>query len=46
MAQEKKAYVLEFLKQQGYTVDATQLEVLIEGAVKELLNSEDVTKDE
>ncbi len=40
MGQEKKAYVLEFLRQQGYTVDAAQLEVLIEGAVKELLNSE------
>lgn len=46
MGQEKKAYVLEFLRQQGYTVDAAQLEVLIEGAVKELLNSGDVTKDE
>ena len=40
MGQEKKAYVLEFLRQQGYTVDAAQLEVLIEGAVKELLNNE------
>ena len=46
MGQEKKAYVLEFLRQQGYIVDATQLEVLIEGAVKELLNSEDVNRDE
>lgn len=46
MGQEKKAYVLEFLRQQGYTVDAAQLEVLIEGAVKELLNSGDVKQDE
>ena len=46
MGQEKKAYVLEFLRQQGYTVDAAQLEVLIEGAVKELLNSGDVTVNE
>ena len=46
MGQKKKAYVLEFLRQHGYTVDAAQLEVLIEGAVKELLNNEDVKQDE
>lgn len=46
MGQEKKAYVLEFLRQQGYSVDAAKLEVLIESAVKGLLNSEDVKQDE
>ena len=46
MGQEKKAYVLEFLRQQGYAVDAAKLEVLIESAVKALLNSEDVKQDE
>lgn len=33
---EKKAYVVEFLHEKGFTVDADSLEALIESAVLEL----------
>lgn len=37
--EEKKAYVVEFLKTKGYTLDATIIENMIEAAVLEMQNS-------
>ena len=37
--EEKKAYVVEFLKTNGYTLDATSIENMIEAAVLEMQNS-------
>ena len=36
---EKKAYVIEFLKQKGYTMDTESVENMIESAVLEMQNS-------
>lgn len=33
---EKKAYVLDFLSEKGYTIDANSIDALIEAAVYEL----------
>lgn len=36
MGAKKKAYVLEFLAEKGYTMDVDSIDVLIEAAVQEL----------
>lgn len=38
--EEKKAYVLEFLKSKGFTLDMTSIDNLIESAVLELQKTE------
>lgn len=37
--EEKKAYVVEFLKNKGYTLDMTSIENMIEAAVLEMQNA-------
>lgn len=37
--EEKKAYVIQFLNEKGFTVDAASIENMIEAAVLEMKNS-------
>ena len=39
MGAKKKEYVVEYLKELGYTVDVNEIDAMIEGAVFDLKNS-------
>lgn len=46
MGKQKKQYVLEFLRQHGYTVDFGELEAYIESAVNDMKSSQAIMIEE